>query len=145
MAPATFVAFSGKESVVCAVIPCSLVKNFLRVCGTCFLVSNSWEEEVGVRGTCMVSAYTYCRNMCVCVCLCVCVCVILPGGQFALGRSFVPCQPFSKINPSIHSRTYKCKTNKLCIFPTQFIFVFLLSRTMNSHYRYGSLNDGDTF
>jgi len=97
MASAFFEAVSGKESIVCAVIPCSPIKIFLRVWGTCFLASSSW-EEVCVRGTCM-GVFTYVLQKRACVCVCVCVCVILPGGRFALGRNFVPCQPFSKINP----------------------------------------------
>jgi len=66
MASAIFEAVGGKESIACAVIPCSPVKIFLRVWGTCFLASNPW-EEVGVRGTCM-GVFTYVLQKRVCVC-----------------------------------------------------------------------------
>jgi hypothetical protein len=64
MASAIFVAVSGKESIVCAVIPCSLVKIFLRVRGTSFLASDSWEEEVAAE----VPALCLQVRVCVCVC-----------------------------------------------------------------------------
>jgi len=68
MGSAIFEAANGKESIVCTVILCSLIKLFLCVWGTCFLSSNSW-EEVGVRGTC-VGVFTYELQKRVCVCVC---------------------------------------------------------------------------